>query len=56
MKALLSLIEKCTVTVEITGDKWRLTGRGFFGVLAVLAIIFAIAFGAPQLISHLSMG
>jgi hypothetical protein len=55
MLALLSsLIEKCTVTVEITGDQLRISGKGFLGILAVTALFMLIVYFAPQLVTFLN--
>jgi hypothetical protein len=55
MKTLQTLFEKCTVTVEITGDRCRISGRGLFGIAAVVAIVGTITYFAPQLISLIAV-
>jgi hypothetical protein len=53
--ALSILIEKCAVTVELTSNRLRLSGRGVFGIIAVVAMVFGIAHFAPQFISFVSV-
>jgi hypothetical protein len=51
LSILNSLFEKCAVTVEITGDKLRVSGKGLFGILGVVALVTLIVHFAPQLIA-----
>lgn len=54
MSSLLpSLFEKCAITVEVTGDKLRVSGKGVFGVLAVVALLALIALFLPQLLAFI---
>jgi len=49
-KLLTSLVEKCTVSLEIEGSRCHITGKGLFGILGVVAIFAFIVHFAPQLI------
>lgn len=53
MDTLKLLIEKCAVTIEFAGDRWRLSGKGLIGVIAVIAIVALIINVAPQLLANL---
>jgi hypothetical protein len=53
-KLFISLVEKCAVTVEITGDKCRISGKGLFGILGVVALLALIVHFAPQLMGLFS--
>jgi len=46
-----SLAEKCSVSLEFSGDKLRITGRGLVGIVAALAIVALILHFAPQFAS-----
>jgi hypothetical protein len=48
-KLLTSLVEKCTVSVEIADGRCHITGKGLFGILGVVAILAFIIQFAPQL-------
>jgi hypothetical protein len=50
---LSSLFEKCAVTVEITGDKFRISGKGFFGIVGVVLLLALIVHFAPQIIAFI---
>jgi len=55
MAALLTaLLEKCAVTLEITGDRFRISGKGLFGILGVVALLALIVHFMPQLIAFVS--
>jgi hypothetical protein len=50
---LSSLFEKCAVTVEVSGERLRISGKGLFGTLAVVALFALIVHFAPPLIALL---
>jgi hypothetical protein len=50
MRSLFSsLFEKCSVSLQLSGDGLRIAGKGVFGVLATLVLFALILHYAPQL-------
>lgn len=52
---LSSMFEKCVVSIEVTADRWHLSGRGALGVLAVTILVLAVVQFTPQLVSTLTL-
>jgi hypothetical protein len=44
-----SLAEKCSLSLELSGDKFRITGKGLVGVIGALVLFALILHYAPQL-------
>lgn len=53
-KLITSLCEKCAVTVEIAEDGCRVSGKGLFGILGVVAVLGLIVHFAPELVGLFS--
>ena len=51
---LTSLCDKSSVTIDLTGDRCRIVGKGILGTLAVVALCALIVHYAPQLIAVVS--
>jgi hypothetical protein len=48
---LTSLLAKCTVSVNFTGDGFRMGGTGIFGILGLIALLWLISKTAPELVT-----
>jgi hypothetical protein len=48
---LTSLFAKCSVSVNLTADGFRMGGTGVFGIIGLIALLWLISKTAPELVS-----